>query len=185
MAATPIFSDLRINTGGNDYTSVAGVLWRSDAYFVGGRASAQTAQITNTLDNTLYQTGRSAVVDGGSFRYAIPVLPGTYTVKLHFAETWFVGGGRGVAGIGQRVFDVAAEGVVVLSDYDISATVGIFTADIQSFTVSVTDDTLDLLFQATANRPTINAIEVLADCPPVTPAAPPYTFPRVVTPVRP
>jgi hypothetical protein len=82
-------SVVRINAGSQtpliDWNSF---LWAADSYFQGGRALESTgavAQASPTLyDQQLYRTART----GKSFQYAVPVMPGLYTVHLKFAEMW-------------------------------------------------------------------------------------------------
>ena len=71
-------------------------------FLLGGDVvTAPPRPIRRTLDDTLYLTRRE-----GEFRYNIPVPPGTYELRLHFAETVF--GEENVAGGGEssRVFNV-------------------------------------------------------------------------------
>jgi hypothetical protein len=88
----------------------------------------------------------------------VPV--GTYVVQLKFAEIY---GWK----VGQRIFDVHIEGRTVLASFDLIATAGRFTAYDRTFTVEVTDGTLDITFAATTESPKINAIRVIGG-----PAAP-------------
>ena len=57
----------------------------------------------------------------GNFSYAIPVAPGSYTVKLHFLESFFspLIPAAHCHGVGCRVFDVTCNGVMLLQDFDI------------------------------------------------------------------
>jgi hypothetical protein len=153
----------RIDAGGGGYTSPSGVVWQADAHFTGGQANSFPTAVQNTADDALYTTERSSVSDTTGFSYALPVTNGTYTVRLHFAEIWFVGGsGREPSGSGQRVFDVQIEGVTVLDNFDITASVGHAAATVRTFEgITVSDGALNLNFPpATADRPTIEAIEV-------------------------
>jgi hypothetical protein len=153
----------RIDAGGGGYTSPSGVVWQADAHFTGGQANNFPTAVQNTADDALYTTERSSVSDTTGFSYALPVTNGTYTVRLHFAEIWFVGGsGREPSGSGQRVFDVQIEGATVLDNFDITASVGHAAATVRTFEgITVSDGALNLNFPpATADRPTIEAIEV-------------------------
>jgi hypothetical protein len=160
----PAFNGYRINAGGSALT-IDGVTWSADQFFIDGRASVLPASdIENTTANDLYYDARVALNAGGGFGYDLPVPNGTYTVALHFAEVYYVGGsGRGSAGAGRRVFDVQIEGATVLDEYDINAAVGPLTADVRVFTVTVADGVLDIDFPpgATADRPILAALEVI------------------------
>ncbi|UOQ68637.1 PKD domain-containing protein [Hymenobacter volaticus] len=141
----------RIHAGGPAVSTSIGA-FDSDQYFSGGTAADTGNPIAGTTDDALYQTER-----WGAMTYALPVSNGTYTVKLHFAEVYW-------SAPGQRVFDVTAEGTKVLSAYDIVKKVGQNTATTETFTATVTDGALTLVFAkgATgADEPKVSAIEVL------------------------
>ncbi len=108
---------------------------------------------------------------GGSqapaYRFDVPG-PGTYHVKLLFAENWF---GRPVSGrdsgIGTRVFDLSINGVLKLNDFDILAEAGgrADRAVVKEFEVEV-GSTPPYRIEITTtevpgkDNPKINAIEV-------------------------
>ena len=153
----PTGQTLRINAGGPAVTT-SGVTWAADTHFSGGKSwsTSSTTAIGGTSDDVLYRTERSATQDLAGFSYAIPApKAGVYTVRLHFAEIYFTANGK-------RIFDVNIEGgVVEVDDFDIHAAVGAKTAAVRTFTPTVTDGTLDLVFTATVNQPKISAIEVV------------------------
>jgi len=166
VIAAPITENVvyRMDVGSTTgYTSAAGVVWGADNYFTGGSLSNLPNPILNTADDALYTFQRTTTSDTAGFSYALPVTNGTYTVRLHFAETYWVGGAnRGTPGVGKRVFNVQLEGTTVLTNYDLTAQVGALAADIRTFTVTVTDGTLNINFPAASvNRPTLAALEVI------------------------
>mgnify|MGYP000371386762 CR=1 FL=1 len=128
-----------------------------------GTTSTLPNPITRTADDNLYTTERSTSSDTLGFGYAFPVTNGSYTVRLHLAEVWFVGGtGRGPTGTGRRIFDVQIEGATVIDSLDLNATVGALAAEAREFTVTVSDGTLNIDFPpANVNRPTLAAIEIV------------------------
>ncbi len=103
-----------INAGG-----AASGSYIADADFSGGTASASTATV-NTANVTapppqaVYQSQRY-----GNFTYTIPGLTAgsTYTVRLHFAETYWTAAG-------DRTFNVLINGTQVLTNFDMFATAG-------------------------------------------------------------
>jgi len=166
VIAAPITENVvyRMDVGSTTgYTSAAGVVWGADNYFTGGSLSNLPNPIINTADDALYTFQRTTTSDTAGFSYALPLTNGTYTVRLHFAETYWVGGtNRGIPGVNKRVFNVQLEGTTVLTNYDITAQVGALAADIRTFTVMVTDGTLNINFPAASvNRPTLAALEVI------------------------
>jgi uncharacterized delta-60 repeat protein len=153
-------STVRLNTGGPAVTT-NGLPFAADANFTGSTAvSTNTvSNFANTLDDVLYRDARRAAANGGSFGYNLPVSNGTYTVRLHFAETYF--GVAAPGGAGKRVFNVTAEGKTILSNYDIYKEVGANAASIKTATVAVGDGTLSLSFNSVVEKALISAIEVL------------------------
>ncbi|GAA4341533.1 malectin domain-containing carbohydrate-binding protein [Flaviaesturariibacter amylovorans] len=156
----------RINAGGPQLTTSIGT-FVADKNFAPtpGRTTTVTSAIANTTDDALYQTERW----GSTFSYALPVANGQYEVVLHFAELTATTAGR-------RVFDVSIEGVKKLDNYDIFAKVGALTATKETFTVNVTDGTLNLYFSSLAadggkTYAKISAIEVLNPTPNAAPVA--------------
>ncbi len=141
--------DIRIHSGGVAYTDSTGRVWQEDQFFTGGAAFGVFDAIQGTSDPGLYQTERF-----GSFGYHIPVRNGLYNVRLHFAELWF-------KRIGDRMFGVSAEGVVILKDLDVYKSVGPMNAMVWSGMVSVTDGRLDLEFLPWKESPVLCALEVL------------------------
>jgi hypothetical protein len=139
-----------INCGGPTYLDRAGQLWSADMDFVGGSTFSTTLSITGTSDPTLYQTVRYAP----TLTYNIPVVNGTYTVTLYFAEIYF-------NALGQRVFNVSIEGQTVLQNFDIWAVAGQFAAVQRTFVVTVTDGVLNIVGTASLNNANFSAIQVV------------------------
>jgi Malectin domain len=73
-----------INCGSSSsFTDSQNRLWLADVYFDAQSGVYNTSSaISNTTEDTLYQTERTGVTVG----YDIPRPPGTYAVTLHFAE---------------------------------------------------------------------------------------------------
>jgi len=96
------------NANGGDASFVADEFYDTGGTSASGTAVA-VAGVTNAAPEAVYQTERNGV-----FTYTIPGLqPGaSYTVLLHFAETYFTAAG-------DRVFSVAINGTTVLSNLDI------------------------------------------------------------------
>ena len=162
----PVGDELRILAGTNrSYVDRAGKLWSPDRYFFGGKPVRSSMQhIWRTQDPSIYRSSRQ-----GDFRYDIPLKPGLYELRLHFAETFYgpeeIGGG----GEGSRVLMVHANGTPLLSDFDVVLDAGgSRTADVKVFTgVSPSSDgQLHLSFSSVrGGSATLSAIEVLPGMP--------------------
>jgi hypothetical protein len=143
-------STIRISSGGSSsYTDSSGQVWSTDAYFTGGNAATYTATVSGTSDPTLYQSERN----GKTLTYNIPVVNGTYDVTLDFSEMVFKAAGK-------RVFNLSIEGQQVLQNFDIWALVGQNAALERTFTVAVTDGTLNIVAKGTKNNAKLSAIQI-------------------------
>jgi len=151
---------LRVNAGGNKYIDSQSNTWQADQVYVSGswgsygtdntidRGTAYA--ISGTVDDRIYQTLRYDL-DG----YRFDIANSTYTVTLHFAETWFTSPN-------ERVFDVSIEGQSVIKNLDIFSEAGYSTALTKTFTnVIVTDGQLNVVFDSSVDLPQINGIEIL------------------------
>ncbi|UYZ63732.1 malectin domain-containing carbohydrate-binding protein [Hymenobacter weizhouensis] len=140
---------LALNAGGAAYTSsTSGIAYQAEGSYVSGGTvlDRPTRTITGTSDNRLYQTERY-----GDFSYALPLEDGTYQVELQFAELYFPV--SGTTGANQRLFDVLLEGGVVLDNLDIFTQAGgANKALTRTFTLPVTDGTLNLQFRSEAGK---------------------------------
>jgi hypothetical protein len=141
----------------SDYVDAQGHRWLADTGFVGGQTVDRgVIEIAGTDNDRIYQTER-----WGLSAYSLPLATGTYTVKLHFAETL-----DQVNAAGKRVFSLNVEGNA-LNDLDVYAEAGSRTALVKTVpNVSVTDGHLDIAFEQKVGQPIINAIEVepVASC---------------------
>ena len=158
----------RFNAGGLAIvTTPDGISWATDRHSTNGFVTEHTGvgDITGTDNDVIYYTERYGTAQNIAnpaqyiLNYAIPVpLSGNYTVRLHFAETFF-GVAPGVNG--QRNFDVTLEGSNKLSNFNPASPSGPRTARIFVYVANVTDGVLNLdLVGRNGSRPTIKAIEV-------------------------
>ncbi len=133
--------------------------WEPDAYFTGGMATSfPVHSLYRTRDSELYSTARV-----GEFSYKLPLKPGTYELRLHFADTAFQPGPAMDGGENRRVFNVDLNGQPLLKQFDIIADSGPNTADIRAFkdVEPAADGFLHLEFRSRISEPLVNAIEVL------------------------
>lgn len=148
---------------GADYTDRLGRVWQSDRYFRGGHVfETPDHPILGTREPRIYQSRRE-----GEFSYDIPLEPGVYELRLHFAETLY--GENNVAGGGEssRVFNVYINGAEALHEFDVINEVGASTADTRAFKdiSPASDGQLHLKFEPFSNPPQLSAIEITPGVP--------------------
>jgi len=159
----------RVNAGGPELASAdGGIDWAADTAANPSDQHNQTGResryATSTVDATVppgtpvavFESGRWTAGDSEPLAWTFPVAPGTYEVRLYFADSHS-------SLPGQRAFDVLLENRPVLTDYDIVAEAGSDIGTMKSFRVEVSDGALDVDFlHGSANNPILNAIEIVA-----------------------
>jgi PKD repeat protein len=165
----------RINTGGATVTA-GGQSWQADTGLYTPNTSpnepsanpATNFDVANTTLDRIYQDYRGKV-DGAPqdqrlITYEIPISGGRdrVAVRLHFAELYWGLSGR--QGPNKRVFDVYAEGRLVLNDLDIFSAAGAARSAVvvPIENIPLDDDSLTLTFSAELDQVSVAAIEVLA-----------------------
>ncbi len=139
-----------------------GTRWRADDFFIHGRTIFYQSP-EPTTEFPQYAAGERF----GNFSYAIPVPPGSYTVSLYFAESFFTPlnvGGLCSTSKGCRVFDVSCNGQVLLHDFDVYQAAGAgFRPVVRTFHGLHPNGQGKLLlaFSPTINYAEVRAIEVL------------------------
>ena len=111
--------ELRVNTGGAQYTDSVGNIWQADQGFNTGEVASTATAIAGTSDPTLFQSERWDPNSAPELQYAFPVADGVYEVNLYFADIY-----TGTHSVGARVFDVTIEGILVLDNLDIYSEAG-------------------------------------------------------------
>ena len=128
----PVGDEIRILAGASrSYVDRAGKMWSPDAFFSGGKSVRTSMQhIWRTQDASIYRSSRQ-----GEFQYDIPLRPGAYELRLHFAETFYGPEDIGGGGEGSRLMMVRANGQLILNDFDVVLDAGASrTADVKVFT---------------------------------------------------
>jgi hypothetical protein len=146
------------------YTDQLGHIWSADRFYRGGEPwTVSYRRIARTEDPQLFLTARQ----GEDFSYDIPLQNGLYELRLYFAETFFGEGNREGGGEASRIFDVMANGIPILSEFDpLSDAAGSNTADVRIFTglSPAEDGKLHLEFRSRWQLKSIafvNAIEII------------------------
>jgi hypothetical protein len=151
---------IRISAHQSGFTDADGTHWSGDNYFIGGRTTRRKNPETAPKIPVLYAGERH-----GNFSYAIPVAPGSYTVKLHFLESFFspLVADAGCGGAGCRVFNVTCNGVLLLQDFDMLQAAPAFRPVVREFHGLRPNGQGKLLlsFSPKANYAEVRAIEVI------------------------
>ena len=139
------------------YASRDGHRFGSDAYFVGGTAhgvnppdAAPPEQVTVLADDgRLYDSFRE-----GEFSYRVPLPNGRYRVQLKFVEP-------AAAAPGERVFDVTANGVTQLHEFDVfNAAGGKLKGVDRLFDAGVDNGMLVLAFRPRRGSALVSALSI-------------------------
>lgn len=180
VTVQPVVPDftLRYNIGGPTVkTGVAPnqVTWTTDKDLFSPNAPGEkrptAPEIKGTDDDIIYLDYRGKVTTLPkilTFEFPLNLPAGTNVstdLRLHFAEIYW-GGSQGVpdqGSVGKRIFDVFAEGGLILNNFDIAATAGgADTALIVPIDgVIVTDGKLTIALQAVKDYPSLAAIEII------------------------
>ena len=147
--SSPISPLYAINVGGAAYTSSNGIAYKADQSYSGGSTYQTTNTIANTTDDPLYQNERN-----GNFSYSLPVANGIYEITLKFCEVY-------QTSIGKRIFDTSIEGVEQISNIDVYANAGQFTAFDVVKSVQVSDGNLNMNFISNINNAQLCAFYVV------------------------
>jgi hypothetical protein len=160
-----VSQEVRILAGhqNGDYTDRLGRIWLSDRYFQGGYVfESGDHPVLGTHEPRIYQSRRE-----GTFGYDIPLPPGVYELRLHFAETLFGENNAAGGGEASRVFNVSINGREALHEFDVLSEAGPSTADVRAFKdiSPAADGKLHLKFDALSNAPLLSAIEITPGIP--------------------
>ncbi len=121
VVGLPVGDEVHVLAGSTrKYVDHAGKVWDPDVYFSGGSAvSGNVQHIWRTLDPIIYRNSRQ-----GDFAYSIPLKPGIYELRLHFAENQYGPESESGGGEGSRTMTVTANGQSLLRDFDVLADAG-------------------------------------------------------------
>lgn len=142
-------------------TDAGGVVWAPRTGWTAETRTATTTLLSPPADGDARLYESMAFLTG--YRTGVPG-EGVYRVRLLFTENYW-------RDEGQRVFDVVAEGETRLEEVDAVRDAGHRTAGEVSFTVPVTDGSLDLEVVNRVDRAQISAIEVAYERPVPAPAS--------------
>jgi hypothetical protein len=151
---------IRIVAQRNNVADSEGALWQADQYAIGGTQVDRTT-FGNESQRMLFRGERF-----GNFAYHIPVATGKYRVRLYFAETYFgtkLPYARNNAA-GPRIFNVFANGVALLRNFDLTTEAGGFDKPLVKEFENLEPNAQGMIvleFVPVHNYAEVNAIEVL------------------------
>ncbi len=150
---------IRVKCGGSAFTDSKGQAWASDYDYSGGMVSEMTGPVSGTAEPALFQHGRMPD-DTSPLVYSFPVANGAYHANLYFTEL-----NSGDDFVGGRVFNVKLQGIVVIQNLDIFATVGAGAALIKGVDFAVTNGqaTIELDNIPGHDRGKVTAIEITSN----------------------
>jgi len=150
---------VRIVTQPSPVTDAEGHVWSADQYFVGGTQVFRKDSVSNLRGKVLYQGERY-----GNFAYRIPLASGKYRVTLHFAETWFGTAESHEPAAGGRLFNVFANGVVLLRGFEVVKAAGGIYKGVEEVFDNLEPNAQGVLvleFVPLKNYAEVNAIEIV------------------------
>jgi hypothetical protein len=139
--------------GGSPYSNVSSA--QSMATTVSSAINLSHASVPAGTPAAVFQSERWDQIAGSEMQWNFPVAPGSYEVRLYFAETY-----ANAQKVGGRVFDVLIEGQTVLDNYDVYAEVGGYKGVVKTFTVNA-DNNLDVDFLRGVQNPSVKGIEII------------------------
>ncbi len=168
----------RLNAGGNQITSTdIGPNWEEDSQSgagTGGNFSVNTgttigfggvpyesrdpsipAYISEMVFDQIFAEERFDPNGLPDMEYTLDLENGSYVVNLYFANSF-----DDLNQVGDRIFDILIEGNAVENNLDLVEEFGHDVAGMLSYSVTVTDGTLNIGFGREVENPTISAIEV-------------------------
>ncbi len=118
-------------------------------------AYIDTQTFSGIFGRERYDPGASPEMD-----FSIPLANGDYTVNLYMGNSW-----GGSSEVGERIFDISIEGILVENDLDLVSRFGHQVAGMISYAATVSDGTLNISFGHVVQNPLVNAIEILGIAP--------------------
>ncbi len=148
---------LRINAGGGAYTASGSRSFSEDNYFTGGTSFSNSGvDIANTTDDELFRSERY-----GNFAYNLPVTNGSYKLSCTLPKSTLAVWPAGEPVRVSSTWTWKGHANLLISIFFAEAG-GALTAIQKTYTVAVTDGTLNLNFiTGSANNPKVSAIEVV------------------------
>ncbi|MEH6770807.1 putative Ig domain-containing protein [Maribacter arcticus] len=115
------------------------------------------AYIDNTTFDGIFGRERYDAATGDEMEFKFPLQNGDYVVNLYLGNSY-----EPANEIGDRIFDILLEGVIVKDNLDLISEFGHLTAGMLSFPVTLNDGEINILFlHGVAENPIVSAIEII------------------------
>ena len=132
--------------------------------------SGRHTSLPDYVPQGIFTNERYDAIAGPEMEWTFGLPDGNYLVRLYMGN-----GFSGTSSPGQRVFDISIEGELVQNDLDLVERFGHQNGGMIEYPVTLTDGTLNILFEHVVENPLINGIEILTSggqtTPPITVAA--------------
>ena len=146
---------------GNGYTVNIGNIFNGTGVEYSNRDASIPDYIDAATFDALFGSERFDFPAAPEMEFGIPLVNGQYTVNIYAANSF-----DSTSAVGQRVFDIQIEGVVVEANLDLVARFGHLVGGMLSYDIDVTDGQLNIAFlHGLAENPLVNAIEILGEGP--------------------
>lgn len=149
---------------GPDWVSAGGANAQSGPGFAVNTGNLSTHNITGRhtslpdyVPTALFTNERWDPPATPEMEWTFDVAPGQYLVRLYLSN-----GFGGTSQPGQRVFDISIEGQLVENDFGPVAEFGHQMGGMKEYAVTVSDTTLNILFEHVVENPNVNGIEIIA-----------------------
>ena len=140
---------------GSSYAVNTGVNYNS-SFLYANRDVSIPAYIDGTTFSSLFNRERSDRSSAPQMEFTIPLPNGNYTVNLYLGNSY-----AGTSQIGNRIFDIFIEDILVQDDLDLVETFGHKVAGMIAYPIIVNDGMLNIRFGNNIENPLINGIEVI------------------------
>src|ERR1035437_1870564 len=154
---------LQFQCGGPGGIDANNQVWAPDVFWSGGARWGAVEQKTTggmLLPALPYNTLRYSAPVGSSFTYTFvlpPTSTGQYLIKLKFVEP-------NKTSVGQRIFNVSANNIPIITRLDLFATVGLLVPYDKTFTVTAPDGRTTLTYSSAIpnGNAIVSAIQIFA-----------------------
>lgn len=138
----------------SDIFSVTSGRGSANDFPLSGRHSSIPSYVSDETYTSIF--GRERFTQDPQMTYSIPLPNGEYIVNLYMGN-----GFDGTSTLFKRLFDISIEGENVESQFDLISEFGHKIGGMKSYSISLTDEELNITFTKVKENPLLNAIEII------------------------